>query len=199
MKSKKTLIIKITIVIIDIIALLVIGLKYYSYLDKNNNNDENTNITYNYKIFEYSVPSNLLFNKIDDKKFQIKSNDWTANIEIYIDEYKSMYYYSDVIYSILSADDSTIMAPEEIMIKDSKIIIYNKPSAQSVLCYVSSTIWPYAYEIELFNNDKSYSTTALNTIVDIINTNIKVKENEIDNTYDIIDINKLEKLKKQLN
>ena len=82
MKSKKTLIIKITIVIIDIIALLVIGLKYYSYLDKNNNNDENTNITYNYKIFEYSVPSNLLFNKIDDNDFN--SGDY---FQIYTNSY----------------------------------------------------------------------------------------------------------------
>ncbi len=184
------------IIIVDIIAVISIIFATSSYIKKSKNNNPSTSgVTYKFKMFEYNVPNNLEFSDLDDKKFQIKGDNWHAQVEIYIDENHALYDYENIFYELLKHNaDSGIEEAEKVIVDQKVIVTYNKPSTKSVLCYYCSKIFPYAYEIEIYNDDNSYNTDVLNQIVDILEKATYDENDSNTYNYDVIDIEKLKQL-----
>ena len=194
MENKKRNIFKIGIVIVDVIAVLLIIYSYIKYVNNRNNTYENNNTdnytTYAYKVFKYNIPNNISFKELDDKKFRLDLDNAYLIVELYIDKDKQMYEHSDIYHKLLLENNIIVDDPKVINVNDYKVIVFNKTNESSVLCYFA-TENAFAYEVEIFNNDNSYSTDALSKVIDFLENATYEYDREIEYDFDIIDFSKL--------
>ena len=87
---KKAKIVLIILIIIIISTLVLSYFKFnqtkeadYSGISKEKKDTETYKASY--KNFEFEIPNDIKFSKVDDYTFLLKTNDWLAYIEIYYD------------------------------------------------------------------------------------------------------------------
>lgn len=162
-----------TTIAIIIIMLMILIIKYIKYI-KTDNNGSNNNIkeclkTYTFKEFTYDIPCEYTAIEDDDKGFQVKTNNWSARIEPFIDRNNEMITYKDTAYDIRIKYGNNVNKPYDKKYNDKDSIIFEDLDNSSVICYYDLDDI-FDYEITLYNNDKSFNIDALDEIIPILDS-----------------------------
>ncbi len=179
----KPSIFKILLIVIDIIVLIgfIIIVILWFRDKKNENNNQNNQIdnsivssNFKYKKFTFKMPDNIKYNVIDDKRFELSSDNYRAVVEIFIDENNYMLLKSDAYYKALIDYGYNVDKPYETKINNIPVLIYNKHDENNSLYCHFQTREPFSIEIELFNKDNTFKIDYLESIMTIL----------LDNEYD---------------
>ena len=157
---------KIIIIIIDAIALFLIGYSYAIWLNKGSINDSDV---YSFRNFNYTIPKNLEYSMINDNSFILENKKYYAIVEAFIDENNTIFKYPNLYYEGIVNNDYKIDKPERINVNGKEVMTFNKHDKEnnSIICYFSTT-YPFAYEVEFINKDNSFNTDNLGYIMDIL-------------------------------
>ncbi len=156
-------------ILLGLTIIVIVGL-IVSFITKRGTNDNTTNVkndtvkTYKFKIFEYTVPKGLTFSSHEDKRFKINGNGWHAIVGILYDQDKLLYTDADAFQETVKKA-ANIVNSDVITIDDTKVITFQNESSKSLVCYFA-TNYSFDYKIEIFNDDGSYKTDALNEIIE---------------------------------
>ena len=176
--NKKNSIFKIILIIVDILVLIgfiIISVMWINNNKTKNNNQNSTIINDNeysqtatYKKFLYHIPKGVNFKKIDDKMFELSSDNYRAVIVLFIDSNNYIFEKKEKYYEESLKLSYNVTKPYEISINDTSVLIYNKNEEKnSLLCYFKSPS-PFTIEMELFNKDNSFKTDYIESIIDIL-------------------------------
>ena len=157
-----------TITIIVIIGLIInFAIQRNNGSNKNNASDINdNNHIYKFKIFEYEVPEGLKFSDYKNNRFKVEGNDWYAIVGMIYDRDKKIYNDVECFQARINEfigdtiDDSSVME-----VNDVEVFVFQKKPSKSLLCYFA-TDFDVDYEAEIFNQDGSYKTDALNELIE---------------------------------
>ena len=147
-KNVRLLLIPLILIIIGLLAFKIFG-------GKKNSNDE-----FELKNFLYNVPQSLNFIKETDDSFRIENANAYMIVEPYIDEDEQIYYHSEIYYKILRSRGLDVSEPELVTIDKAQIIKFNNAINNTAVCYFSLKSG-YAYEVVIYNNDKTFNTDIL--------------------------------------
>ena len=190
---KKNKIFKVLLIIVDICAIAVIAFLYLNSKEKanqnitpntNNTNNSNVNKAFTFKKYTYyNIPSNLTFikylddtsstdeafNKYAENMFKIKGDNWYATVEIMLDPDGYLFKYNKYYESLLISAGYEIKKTSFDNINNNTVIMYETvyEGKNSVLCDYTNKE-NFAYEIEIYNDDNSYSTEHLEEIIKIL-------------------------------
>ena len=207
MERKNNKLFKILIIVLDIVTILVLSYTYINWknnktnktnnvdetIDNNNSNsNSNSSETTNkvrYKKFDFEFPSNVKYSEIDDKEFLLETDTYHAVIEIFIDEQGELFNDPTPYYQTLLKLEWNVDTPEKTKIANEDVIlIKNHHEYNSVLCYLKA-FDDFYYEINLFNEDNSFSTDRLPEIIDMLKTAMYDYNSQEKYTYGAIDYN----------
>ena len=154
---------------IALITIIVIGLAIDFMIPGDNNSNKNNtldidvnNHIYKFKIFEYEIPEGLKFSDYKNKRFKIEGNGWYIIVGICYDSDSIIYDDIENFQVAIKNAADEITISDVIMIDDTKVITFQR--SKSILAYFA-TDFGFDYEVEIFNNDGSYKTDALNEII----------------------------------
>jgi len=144
-----------TLIIIAIFVILIVKFQ-------KSNNTENQN--FNYKVFEYKIPSNLNVFTSNEHRFSIvNKSKWLVEIEILVDNNKQC-------INSLANDLSNLVGNIDVKKYNGiefSIARVNENGKNILFCYYQ-TPSRYLYEVGIYNNDNSFDTSALEVISNII-------------------------------
>ena len=171
-----------SLIIVDIVVIIImvcfLYTKYINYKKAN----EKPNV-FQFKNFKYELSQNVKFSNYDEYKFKIESDNWYAIIEPSIDKEKQIYN-TDISYKLLKKYKYDVSEPKELMVGNTKVIVYEKFDTKTLLCYFL-TEEEYGFEIEIYNNDGSFNTQSIYEIVNYL-SNYEYDNSE---TYEYVIIN----------
>ncbi len=188
MKKRKVNLWKVIIISDVMIGILLLVILYIKYLNVKNST-QNSKI-FQFNEFKYIIPNNLTLKPIDDRTFKIQGKKWYMTIEIVIDENNYNNQRGNIIYEALTKNGYNVSKPQDIIISDNLVTIFNELNKKIVICYVA-TKKPYLYEIFLYNNDLSYDTQALSEVMNILQ-NFTIEEKLKKYNYYVAEINQEE-------
>ena len=157
--------------------ILIIALVINFIMQHNSDNTANitnvTNNTYKFRIFTYEFPSDLKFSNYDKKHFKVEGQGWYAIVGMWYDNTKTIYRRTSDFQEQLEYDMDVTFISNIITIDDIQIITFHEEQGKSLLCYFA-TDFAIDYEVEIFNQDGSYKTDALNELMEpLLNTTIE--------------------------
>lgn len=165
--KRKISIFKLLLIITDIIVLIGFIITFVVW-NKNHMEEKNNYQKFEYKNFTFNIPNDIKYSVIDEKKFKLESDNYEAIIETYLDKNQDMFKYRDKYYQILLNNGLNVDKSNEIVIGETPVLVYQKyDTRNSVLCYFNDSS-PFAHEVEIFNNDNSFSTDYLESIMYIL-------------------------------
>ena len=174
MNNKKSNILKIVLVTIDIIVIIgfiIISIIWFNNHNNSKNEDNTTTKetkTITYKKFTYEIPEDVSFKEIDDKKFELSNNNYRAIIEIFIDNNNYMFEKKDKYFKALLDMGYKVDEPYETAIGDAPIIIYNRyDDNNSMICHFKTPSL-FTIELEVFNKDNSFDKGNIESLVKIL-------------------------------
>ena len=171
-----------SLIIVDIVVIIIMVCFLYTKYINYKKTNEKPNV-FQFKNFKYELSQNVKFSNYDEYKFKIESDNWYAIIEPSIDKEKQIYN-TDISYKLLKKYKYDVSEPKELMVGNTKVIVYEKFDTKTLLCYFL-TEEEYGFEIEIYNNDGSFNTQSIYEIVNYL-SNYEYDNSE---TYEYVIIN----------
>ena len=165
MKNKK-----IIIILVCLLVLFIVFISIGLYIHKNNNPTYEIDSDNRFKIFMINIPEEINYKRLDDYSFELRTEEWYANVEPVYDEHNyimdytkcTLKYYDFGKYETLSevkmSDDKQYYTFQLFDGEENNIILHYKLPNN------------YVMFVAIVNNDNSFDEKALETILEVLKT-----------------------------
>ena len=176
MKINKSILFKIIIVILDIIALTMFIIATYRWFNKKMNTDNSEALQeqqkFTFKKFNYNIHPGIQYNNLNDYKFMLSNDKYDATIMPYVantdDDLIPLSSYANEYSDYLRDHGLDVQNTDIYTINDKTIYTFSIADAtNSILCYYQ-TFSPFYYEIGLVNKNNTFDIESLNEIIDAL-------------------------------